>query len=313
MNYRLRIVIQISLFIIGVVTITHATAQQTENGNELQANPVLGVLEDIPGLYSGKPDFRVVRAAFKKVGDHWEPFPTQTKSYLDLQTLPKSYPKEMKWTIAFDGRNLGTIISRTPSRFEDSSEIGIEQITSHGQVQTVGNKSIDYAVFRHTPVYRPLVAVSHPNFADPDQWKAASLSLSLVSAAREQFRNKFPKVSNCKSPEENIPRPWSYRDEDVKVAKAYSSKNGWSVIELNLTGNCDGDQGQDAFHGQWFAIDPSGPVKFLGEDMWLVDAGDYDNDGMSEILFSIDGDHTAGYRLFYQEFRKSAEFVFNYY
>ncbi len=46
--------------------------------------------------------------------------------------------------------------------------------------------------------------------------------------------------------------------------------------------------------------------------MWLLDAGDYDGDGKSEVLFAIDGYDLGGYRFFYQNFNKSAEYVFAY-
>jgi hypothetical protein len=102
---------------------SHAAPQETHTVG-------LGVLEDLPGGHTGESDFRAVRAIFKKIGDDWQAFPTKTKSYLDLQTLPNSYPKEMKWTIAFDGRNLGRITSQTLQHFNFYSEIGIENITS---------------------------------------------------------------------------------------------------------------------------------------------------------------------------------------
>lgn len=220
----------------------------------------------------------------------------------------------MTWTIAFDGRNLGTITSRTPAHFKFYFEIGIEHITSNNPVPTVGNKSVDYSGYLHTPVYRPLVAISQPNTSDPEHWKRVQLSPALVAAARQQFRTRFPKATNCRNPKENIPRPWKYRDEDIHVTKAYSSRDEWSLVELNLTGNnCDGEQGnQDEYHGHWYVIQPSGVIRFLGMDMWLVDGGDYDNDGKSEVLFSIAEHNRGGYRLFYQDFAKSAEFVFHY-
>jgi hypothetical protein len=46
--------------------------------------------------------------------------------------------------------------------------------------------------------------------------------------------------------------------------------------------------------------------------MWLVDAGDYGNDGRSELLFSIDRYNRGGYELFYDDFRKRAVFEFSY-
>jgi hypothetical protein len=314
MTYRLCVLIQISLLLFFVVSKTQATAQQVTTTKAQQANVILGVLEDIPGEYAREPDFRAVRAIFKKVGNDWQAFPTKTRSYRDLETLPTSYPKEMTWTIAFDGRNLGAVTSRTPSHFKFYSEIGIEEITSQNQVPTVGMKSVDYSGSIHEPVYRPLVAISRPNFSDPEQWKPARPSQELIAAARQEFRTKFPKVTNCRSPEENISRPWKYLDEDIQVTKAYSSKDNWSLIELNLTGDaCDGEQDfQEGFHGQWYVIEPTEAVRFLGSDLWLVDAGDYDSDGKSEILFAIEEHNKGGYRLFYRNFTKSAEFAFHY-
>jgi len=50
----------------------------------------------------------------------------------------------------------------------------------------------------------------------------------------------------------------------------------------------------------------------LDSGLWLVDAGDYDNDGRSELVFSIDRDNEGGYELFHDGFQKRAVFNFNY-
>jgi hypothetical protein len=46
--------------------------------------------------------------------------------------------------------------------------------------------------------------------------------------------------------------------------------------------------------------------------MWFVDAGDYGNDGKTEVVFSIAGYDTGGYELFYDDFTKHATFEFSY-
>jgi len=46
--------------------------------------------------------------------------------------------------------------------------------------------------------------------------------------------------------------------------------------------------------------------------MWLVDAGDYDNDGKSEIVFSISRYNRGGYELFYDDFKGHTVFEFSY-
>lgn len=274
-------------------------------------NLVLGVLEDVPGVYAGEPNSRHVRVLFQKAEKGWHAFPSKCHDQACLRTLSSQYPREVVWTVGFDGKPLNQVTARTLQDFRFYGHVGFQDVTA-GSVPTVGKKSSEYGGFTGDAVYRPLVTNSRAYFKDPQSWRPAKLAPELVAAARQQFRSRFPKATNCRNPEENIARPWKYRDEDIKVAKAYSSNDNWSLAELSLTGNaCDGEF-QDEFHGQWYLIDPSGTVRFLGTDMWLVDAGDYDNCGKSEVLFSIDGDNKGGYKLFYDDFRKQESFEFHY-
>jgi hypothetical protein len=86
---------------------------------------------------------------------------------------------------------------------------------------------------------------------------------------RKQFRQNFPKVSNCANADENIEKPWSYQDSDLGI-------------------------------------------KSLDKARWLVDAGDDDHDGRSELRFSIDDYDRGGNRLFYDHFEKRAVSEFSY-
>ena len=43
-----------------------------------------------------------------------------------------------------------------------------------------------------------------------------------------------------------------------------------------------------------------------------MDAGDYDNCGKSEVLFSIDQYNRGGYVFFYDDLKKQAVFEFSY-
>jgi hypothetical protein len=282
------------------------------------ANPakqriVLGVPEDVPGKYQGESDSRRVRVVFEKDGDSWKALPTCPDQDC-LKTIPSEYPPEMTWTIAFDGKNLGQINSRTPTAYDFYSDVGLQDITSTGPIPTVGTKLAEFAGFGSlgTPLDRPLLANSQPYFRDPEVWKPAHLSTALVAALHQQFRKRFPNVKNCASPEENIAKPWPYGEQDIEMVTPYSSKNNWSVAELRLKGyRCDGPS-DDPFDGQWFVINPEGYISFLGQDMWLVDAGDYDNDGKSEVVFAIDGYNRGGYELFYDDFKKHVAFEFGY-
>lgn len=273
---------------------------------------ILGALEENPGHDSGEPNHRGVRVLFQKIGSDWQAFPSSCSDADCLKRIASEYPRVVAWTITFSGRSLGRVMGRTPNEFKLYADVGLEEITSEGPVPTIGERAKEYGGFSGSPVFRPLIANSRPFFRDPDSWKRFNPSAKIAAALRLEFRKKFPSVSNCASLEDDTAKPWPYRDADIKIIKSYRSNRDWSAVQLLLTGNrCDGPP-EDAFLDQWFAVAPGGEIRFLGEGMWLVDAGDYDNDGRSEMVFSIDRYDRGGYELFYDDFKRHAEFAFSY-
>jgi hypothetical protein len=277
-------------------------------------HPFLGILEDVPGGRTNEPNFRAVRVLFQKNGNEWQPFHSDCRDAACLKATAAQYPREMAWTIAFDGKNLGKITTRAPLEFKLYADVGLEVITSAGSVPSVGKRSQNYAGFAHGEVYRPLVAVSQPNYTDPEVWKPGKLPDEMTASLRQQFRKKFPNVSNCTNPDKGIRVPWLYRDEDIAIGKTYGSRKKWFVAELRLEGwRCDSLTDENGpFGNQWYVVDPAGIIRFLDSGMWLVDAGDYDNDGKSELVFAINRYGVGGYELFYDEFTKHAVFEFSY-
>jgi hypothetical protein len=297
-----RVVLTVLLVITWISTVANPAKQRI----------VLGVLEDVPGDYQGESNSRLVRVVFEKDGDSWKAFPSNCPTQDCLTTITSKYPREMTWTIAFDGKNLGKVTSRTPTAYGFYSEVGLQNITSTGPIPTLGKKSAEFGGFSGEPVSRPLIANSQPYFKDPEGWKPVTLSTTVVAALHQEFRKRFPNVKNCASPEENIAKPWPYGEHEIEMVKAYSSKDTWSLAELRLKEyRCDGPT-DDPFDGQWFVINPEGHISFLGQSMWLVDAGDYDNDGKSEVVFAIAGYNRGGYELFYGDFKKHVAFEFGY-
>jgi hypothetical protein len=278
-------------------------------GQKSNVPVILGVLEDTQ-YYPDQQDYRSVRAVFQKQADEWHPFDSFCPDQNCARSFAPDFKSEVTWTVAFDGKNLGNVTTR-PGDFPNNASDGQQQIASTGSVPTVGKKSREFGGFTEQAVYRPLAAVSQPNFKDPDMWKPARAT-ELVALARRQFRKRFPKL--CKLDKEGtnlLSRP--YRDEDVKMGKAYSSRTGWSVIELRLDAvDCQDTEAGFGIDNQWFVIDPHKSASFLGSGMWLVDAGDYDNCGKSELLFSIDQYNRGGYILFYEDFRRRAVFEYSF-
>lgn len=272
---------------------------------------IIGVLEDVPGHSIGQPHVRAVRAVFEEQGDKWLPFPSNCSEPGCLRTIVSKYPSEITWTITFDGRNLGKIKSHTPTQFEAYSDIGLEPIAAEEGVPVIGKRNTEFSGYLGEPVYRPLVVNSRTNFKDPEEWRPSQVSSELAAIIRRQFRNRFPAGSRCDQGDPTDDRLLTYPDEDIKLEKAYSSKNGRTVAKMQLSQYlCSGDP-EHNFPDQWF-VAKNGEATFLGEGLQLVDAGDYDNDGKSELIFSISRDNRGGYELFYDDFKKRAVFEFSY-
>ena len=298
------------LLLVGVMLILLVLTSTAAWGSAQRV--ALGMLEDVPGSYAGEPNSRRVRVLFEKNGAEWQAFPSECPDEACLKTVSSKYPGEVTWTIAFDGRDIGRVTARTPKEFDSYSHLGLQEVISTGPVPTVGKRSAEYGGFADAVVYRPLVAVSQPNFKDPESWKPSQPAAEVIRLVRQRFRTKFPSVSNCTRRADGAEKPWPYRDENIRILKTYSSNRHWSVTQVRLGEyGCDGPP-DDPFLDYWFAISPANEIKFLDSGMWLVDAGDYDNDGKSELVFSIARDNRGGYELFYNDFAKQVSFEFGY-
>lgn len=271
---------------------------------------MLGILEDTPGNQTTDTHVRSVRAIFYKSGLDWKPFPTDCISEDCLRKLATDYPRETAWTIAFHGRAIGQVKSRIPAEIESYSRTGQQQIVSttpKNRIPTVGQRTEEFGGFNEQPVYRPLVAISQPNFKDPDFWKPAAPDAAKIAIVRTEFRKKYPKITDCEMEELH-----DYEDIDIKIADAYVSKTGWRLIATSIKG-CDiEDLRGDGLSLEWFILDPAGTAHYLHGNMRLVDAGDYDNSGHSQLLFFIDDNNLGGYRLYFDNFQKETVFEYHF-
>lgn len=270
---------------------------------------VLGVLEDQPGVYADQPHFRDVRVLFEKSGGTWKSFPADCFT----QNCTEDFPLAMKWTIGLHGKILGHVASRVSREFTFYSEIGMQKIISAGSVPTFGKRSEAFSGYWGEPVYRPLVANSQANFQDPRNWRPAHLSGAALAVLRRRFRQQFPHVENCRNPYESKAVPWAYQDKNIHLLDAYASSGGWMLASLELgPSRCDYSADDLAYSDWSYLVRPDGGVEVLGDGLTFLDAGDYDGDGSTEVLFQIAGDNLGGYELFYDQFRKHVSFKFGY-
>jgi len=246
---------------------------------------------------------RLIRPAFERVGSQWQPVNASSLS------------SPMKWTVSFDGKSLGEIEGR-----KDSERLTLIQslTTPASAVPTVGQPSSTFAgllAMGPTKVRRPLILISEPYFHDPDGWKRLATAPSNVAGTvRSEFRKEFPHVGRCKD-EEVVQSDWRFPDSALNLVTVYQSNRHSFLIETDLdAGDCGYiDDPKDPLSSPWFFVSEEGRVHRIGGFMTLLDAGDYDHDGRSEIVFFLSQpEDTDGFILFDASLRELVRFMWHY-
>jgi hypothetical protein len=281
-------------------------------GQASKPTTTLGALEEIPSDSVSEHSFRAVRILFQKKDLDWQPFPNDCFYQACLETITSQYPRSVTWNIGLSGRNLGRVTGLTPNKFAFYAGVGLQEITSKGPVPTIGKRSKEYGGFTESNLLRPLIANSLPYFHDQESWQFSHPTTEVIADLRLKFRDKFPSAWNCANQNDDRAKAWQYDNADIRLKKFYSSKNGWSMAQMVLSGSRCDEPAEGPFVDQWFVISPSGGFTYLGSGMKFLDAGDYDNDGRPEVVFMIDRYDLGGYVLFYDDFKKNAAFEFHY-
>jgi len=216
--------------LVCVMLLGIALSAQTSSDNT-NGRVYIGVLDDareeMIDWKAGVAQQRIIRPAFEKAAMGWK------------QVDTASLPAHMKWTIAFDGKNLGEVETQAGS--EEGFTLVQHILTPASSVPTVGSPSQQFAglmAVGPTKVRRPLIAVSKPNFQDPDGWKTTKLPDEIAGSVRAAFRREYPHVDRCKD-EQAVERNWKFPDSALSFPIAYASKKHSFIVKASLNaGDC---------------------------------------------------------------------------
>ncbi len=225
------------------------------------------------------------------------------------------------WLLAFDGKSFGEV--------KRAAKVVLTE-PAKALVQKYAKKSFGTS-FTNATEHRPFVLVSETSFADPDSWKpmpAAQLDPKLKGRIFSEYLKLYPQDS-CTADQKKLPpamvkkiRPsaevgpltddyfevsFKYTAEDIVVVNSYASKRG-KILSLTTKepfgANCTFEMTQ-VCSTFFIAADPAATIINLSGDptngcreMPVVDAGDYNEDGTSEILFKDYDYNWDGYLLF---------------
>jgi len=273
-------------------------AAQTSAGAEL----VVGVLEPV---LCDKPQPVAVRPLFWKAVSGWQ--------VLDSPAAIKAHlAPELDWTVAFDGRSLGSLRSRAPRKTLGPDVFTRDyrhQVDATAEAYLRPNRKGAFTTWCDAPELRPVVLVSKPNYQDPARWKPASVEPELLQRAITAFKEGTSREPLCSVEERRVePSP-----ANLVVDKSYRSSKQQVLLSLKLDQETTVCNSESSFPQgpRWFLISGK-EVRYIGPDRFLVDAGDYDADGESELLFAYTGYNEDGYVLMYDNLRSEAKYSWSY-
>lgn len=261
--------------------------------------PVIGVLEHNNGE---ERKGHSVRVAFYKEDGRWKAYPADFDTEQELSQSVKAFPAEVSWTVCFDGRSNGSLTSKNPETVLYYRDVGTHQLNPGVSAPTFGQPSELFSGWPGGKTYRPVVLSSGANCADPAAWRPAKPEAGEIDLVKDYLRREYgasaAKLSKAK----------------VTANKSYGSEaRGAKLVSLSIAGaeiipaSGEDEGNKDA----WFYV-AGKEVRYLGSNMLLVDAGDYDGDGREEVVFKVQRYNNDGYVLFYERFAQKAEFSWGY-
>lgn len=255
-------------------------------------------------------NFFIVRVLFKKEDNKWFSY---KHDFNTPKLLNKSYtffPKTMKWYIGFNGNLLDTLNTKVLTDIKYYYQIGFHNIADTSEILKIGKKSKFYSGWLYPwETYRPLVLNSKPFFTDPDKWEpyepdSTDIHYSL-ECLKEEYNASDSILSKAKVEINKSYRSYNYKRKLISL----SIENVNIVDHVSLI-----EQTGEYYYPEseaWIYLNGSN-IRYLHSEMRFLNAGDYDNDGNSEVIFKVQQYNYDCYILFYNDFKNYVEFGWHY-
>ena len=199
------------------------------------------------------------------------------------------------WTAAYQNRSLGNIkiIDPDPEQKLINPAHYIRSkffsVMGNPDIPKIPNTAKRFEGWNKTPENRPLVIVSKPNVADPENWQPVTADNHLKQLLYKPLRLVMGKFNAFRCPDGpfvNKSEPFHLSPGDIVIYSVYKNARNCQLVAIGLDQakyGCDGPI-RPEWRDHWFLIDGD-EIDFLDQELTLVNTGDYDNDGKTELLF----------------------------
>lgn len=223
--------------------------------------------------------------------------------------------KKMTWTVMLHGKRLGDIETHDPgfgTQYDWTySRDRLLNVVASPSIPSVPNQSLDFEGWCAPPKARPLVVVAHGGASDPENWMPFGATEKQAEALFHQFKAHNGEAWVCPDPDADDGVRFDYQPKDVRAVQSYRNKTGDYLITLAFKSRKDQRHNpDDGWSRQTFLV--SRAITYVGANLSLVDIGDYDVDGASELLFWHSGYNKDGYILLSPGVDGRVEYLWSY-
>lgn len=274
---------------------------------------LLGVVEQ--GQCGTGPEAKELRARvmFSKAPSGWEAVNSDI-------TKPLPAMERRPWLLVADGRSLGAIFlgdpspdaPRTPRHLYNRAK---RYLPLGPALPTRPNIAGEFSGWCGSPQFQPtpIVTTAAPP-SDPARWRpykaGASYQKKLLGPLRQALGSSSFGRCNGESVRA-IETP--VVGADLKIKKAFNAANGNVLVSIGFDPTrlaCK--QPYDvSVASHWFLVRKDG-IDFIGRQMELIAAADFDGDGQTEMLFWSSAENADGYVLYVDGLRQRIEYIWNY-
>lgn len=222
------------------------------------------------------------------------------------------------WTLAFDAKSLGVLKLKDTYKLKhpDCTECYTRDKYFHvingKNFPRLGNKEKRFINWQsYVPENRPIVIVNNPNYKDSEKWKRFKPEIKILKNAFPVLKNRIGQAYSCQPPLWNGTKI-ELTLEDVKIYRAYKNNKGKMLVSAGMKQkhiSCDGPLLKTQ-KPMWVSI--SKDSKFVGYELDLLDAADYDSDGDIEFIFIHSGYNREGFTLFDSDFEERYDYYWSY-
>lgn len=270
------------------------------------AAPIVGVLED-PQCKDDAP--RAIRPLFVKSKEKWEPLSSAESARPFLQS-------NMAWTAILGGKHLGTLRSGDvvqPSGPDWTYPRDfLLSPNADNALPTIANKSKQFMGWCAAPTHVPVPITTRDSAIDPEQWVPRQPKSEMREKVYHAFRKSIRGMKLCYVKEDSVSELYNFTSKDIRILQVLGNNRGRILVAATLKKDyteCESELGE-ANTPRWFLMDSV--ATFLGEGLEYIDAGDYDRDGETELLFWYSDYNRDGYVLFSKAFKERVEYTWNY-